>query len=145
MRKVEYKEKRESIVLSDWDAAQILIVGLLDSDYNVVVKREQKKYGRDYLYLIDFINPEWSGESFVVSGDYEDIELKDGSIIRPYKQAINSINWDVGEKMAKALVDNDYVIMIWTDGETFGGTQPKNYTIHFVSKYDKEHEIRLVE
>ena len=57
---------------------------------------------------------------------------------------MNSINWDQAEKIAEQLVDNDYEIYIWTDGETFGGTQPKNYTIHFVHINDHL-EIELVE
>ena len=145
MRRVEYFEKREPIVVKDWRAAKTILFGLLDNGYRVVVNRERITYTTNYEYLISFINPNWDEATFEVSGDYEGQEMVDGSILKEYKQSINSIDWDNAEKMGQALVDSDYTIMIWTDGETFGGTKPKNYTIHFVHKEDHAHEIRLVE
>lgn len=144
-RKITYVEKRESITVNDWDAAKTIAENLLDGGYKVRINRAKLMYNLKYQYNIDFINPEWDEADYEVSGDYEALELVDGSVMKAYKQSINSLNWAGAEKIAQALVDNDYDIYIWTDGETFGGTMPKNYTIHFVSKDDAEHEIRLIE
>lgn len=145
MRRVEYFEKRESIVVSGWGAAKTIAFNLLEGMYQVAIIRQRKPYSLGYEYLIDFIHPEYDGAEFEVTGDYNEDDLIDGSILLSYKQKIGSVDWDGAEKMAEALVDNDYHIYIWTDGETFGGTMPKNYTIHFVHEDDPDHEIRLVE
>lgn len=145
LRRTEYKEKRESIVVSGWGAAKMLAFNLLEGDYQVAITRQKRHYSLEYEYHIDFIHPEYDGVKFEITGDYEEEDLTNGSVLVTYKQKIGSVDWNGAEQMAQALVDNDYHIYIWTDGETFGGTMPKNYTIHFARKDDAEHKIRLVE
>lgn len=144
LRRTEYKEKRESVIVSNWHAAKTIAFGLLESGYNVRIGRSRVLGTSDYAYKIDFVNPEWDGADFAVTGDYDEIETIENITYVEYKQSMNSINWDQTEKIAEQLVDNDYEIYIWTDGETFGGTKPKNYTIHFVHINDHL-KIELVE
>ena len=140
----EYKENRESVVLKDWADVEAIAFGLLESDYKVKIGRSRVLGTLDYFYKIDFVNPAWDNADFTITGDYSEEVLENGTSYMEYKQSMNSINWDQTQKISERLVDNDYEIYIWTDGETFGGTQPKNYTIHFVHINDHL-EIELVE
>ena len=140
----EYKENRESVVLKDWADVEAIAFGLLESDYKVKIGKSRVLGTLNYFYKIDFVNPAWDGADFTITGDYSEEVLEYGTSYIEYKQSMNSINWDQTQKISERLVDNDYEIYIWTDGETFGGTQPKNYTIHFVHINDHL-EIELVE
>lgn len=134
-KRTEYVTKREGLLFHDWKSVAVAVEQLLVNGYQVYMTAKDTynaKYGGVHKeYRLHFLNRDFDYETFEISDNYKEYEV-DGVHYTDVRQRIEIDGFDGAAKMLKALLDNEYELFIWSDGETFGGTQPLGFVIEFV-------------
>jgi DNA-binding LacI/PurR family transcriptional regulator len=59
------------IEVKGWDAAQSIAVSLAKNGYQVLISTDMHSIEEDYIYIIEFVNPNWDGIYFEATSDEE--------------------------------------------------------------------------
>lgn len=137
MYRTEYIDIRKTLTFDNWDDVQELATTLVRAKYDVKISavdalnQRTREWGKEYS--LDFVNPIYDFLRLKVEDDYRSKEI-DGVEYVYVRQRMSFEGSEPALSAAKNLVHNDYIVALWTDGETFGDKYPKHYVVEFVHK-----------